>query len=94
MCVVPDRPSLPGNEPRALVLYSTPADHPDALPHLSSESSSPGPESDRASPRPAMASATSHWGTLINPDKSPAPLLEQLCLGIAQLMVRQTSRPT
>ncbi|KAJ5109452.1 hypothetical protein N7456_006127 [Penicillium angulare] len=26
------------------------------------------------------------WGTLINPDKSPAPLLEQLCLGIAQLM--------
>ncbi|KAJ5807634.1 hypothetical protein N7447_011090 [Penicillium robsamsonii] len=33
-----------------------------------------------------MASDT-HWGTLINPDKSPAPLLEQLCLGIAQLMV-------
>ena len=27
------------------------------------------------------------WGTLINPDKSPAPLLEQLCLGIAQLIV-------
>ncbi|CAI7596518.1 unnamed protein product [Penicillium glandicola] len=27
-----------------------------------------------------------YWGTLINPDKSPAPLLEQLCLGIAQLM--------
>ncbi|KAJ5427624.1 hypothetical protein N7491_008066 [Penicillium cf. griseofulvum] len=27
-----------------------------------------------------------HWGTLINSDKSPAPLLEQLCLGIAQLM--------
>jgi hypothetical protein len=27
------------------------------------------------------------WGVLINPDKSPAPLLEQLCLGIAQLMV-------
>ncbi|CAG8102138.1 unnamed protein product, partial [Penicillium nalgiovense] len=33
-----------------------------------------------------MASADIHWGTLINPDKSPAPLLEQLCLGIAQLM--------
>ncbi|KAJ5177352.1 uncharacterized protein N7500_000051 [Penicillium coprophilum] len=27
-----------------------------------------------------------HWGKLINSDKSPAPLLEQLCLGIAQLM--------
>ncbi|GFG20822.1 hypothetical protein IFM61606_00814 [Aspergillus udagawae] len=26
------------------------------------------------------------WGVLINPDKSPTPLLEQLCLGIAQLM--------
>lgn len=34
-----------------------------------------------------MASAEIDWGTLINPDKSPAPLLEQLCLGIAQLMV-------
>ncbi|OQD62436.1 hypothetical protein PENPOL_c012G05913 [Penicillium polonicum] len=33
-----------------------------------------------------MASADIQWGTLINPDKSPAPLLEQLCLGIAQLM--------
>ncbi|KAJ5951673.1 uncharacterized protein N7479_010086 [Penicillium vulpinum] len=33
-----------------------------------------------------MASADNHWGTLINSDKSPAPLLEQLCLGIAQLM--------
>ncbi|KAJ5681390.1 uncharacterized protein N7477_001330 [Penicillium maclennaniae] len=33
-----------------------------------------------------MASTSTHWGTLINPDKSPAPLLEQLCLGIAQLM--------
>lgn len=29
-----------------------------------------------------------YWGPLINPDKSAAPLLEQLCLGIAQLMVR------
>jgi hypothetical protein len=38
-----------------------------------------------------MASADIHWGTLINSDKSPAPLLEQLCLGIAQLMV--SSRP-
>jgi hypothetical protein len=27
------------------------------------------------------------WGVLINPDKSPTLLLEQLCLGIAQLMV-------
>jgi hypothetical protein len=27
------------------------------------------------------------WGVLINPDKSPTPLLEQLCLGIAQVMV-------
>jgi hypothetical protein len=35
------------------------------------------------------ANSDSHWGTLINPDKSPAPLLEQLCLGIAQLMVSQ-----
>ncbi|KAI9043576.1 uncharacterized protein KD926_003346 [Aspergillus affinis] len=26
------------------------------------------------------------WGMLINPDKSPAPLLEQLCLAIAQIM--------
>ncbi|KAJ5109656.1 hypothetical protein N7532_002301 [Penicillium argentinense] len=33
-----------------------------------------------------MSSAANSWGTLINPDKSPAPLLEQLCLGIAQLM--------
>lgn len=28
------------------------------------------------------------WGTLINADKSPSPRLEQLCLGIAQVMVR------
>lgn len=35
-----------------------------------------------------MSFAANSWGTLINPDKSPAPLLEQLCLGIAQLMVR------
>ncbi|GAD96278.1 conserved hypothetical protein [Paecilomyces variotii No. 5] len=27
-----------------------------------------------------------YWGALINPDKGPAPLLEQLCLGIAQIM--------
>lgn len=27
------------------------------------------------------------WGTLINLDKSPAPLLENLCLGIAQQIV-------
>ncbi|KAJ5895627.1 hypothetical protein N7495_007318 [Penicillium taxi] len=31
-------------------------------------------------------SSASHWGTLINPDKSPAPLLEQLCLGVAKVM--------
>lgn len=38
----------------------------------------------------AMSSAQSlggnYWGTLIRPDKSPAPLLELLCLGIAQFM--------
>ncbi|RAL11923.1 uncharacterized protein BO97DRAFT_425221 [Aspergillus homomorphus CBS 101889] len=28
----------------------------------------------------------SFWGVLINPDKSPAPLLEQLCLEIAQII--------
>ncbi|OKL63532.1 hypothetical protein UA08_01205 [Talaromyces atroroseus] len=32
-----------------------------------------------------------YWGTLINPDKSPAPLLEQLCVGLAQLMVKLDS---
>lgn len=31
--------------------------------------------------------AMSQWGPLINSDKSPTPLLEQLCLGIAQLIV-------
>ena len=37
---------------------------------------------------PAMSfSDHYYWGPLVNPDKSPAPLLEQLCLGIAQLMV-------
>ncbi|KAL4801973.1 hypothetical protein BDV18DRAFT_68666 [Aspergillus unguis] len=39
---------------------------------------------------PTMAFAYDHeaefWGVLINPDKSPSPLLEQLCLGIAQVM--------
>jgi hypothetical protein len=39
-----------------------------------------------SSAQDADAGANS-WGPLINPDKSPAPLLEQLCLGIAQLMV-------
>ncbi|KAJ5325212.1 uncharacterized protein N7506_008314 [Penicillium brevicompactum] len=33
-----------------------------------------------------MSSAQNSWGTLINSDKSPAPLLEQLCLSIAQVM--------
>ncbi|KAE8375545.1 hypothetical protein BDV26DRAFT_12650 [Aspergillus bertholletiae] len=32
------------------------------------------------------------WGVLINPDKSPTPLLEQLCLGIAQVMVSEKKR--
>ncbi|KAL4911834.1 major facilitator superfamily domain-containing protein [Aspergillus aurantiobrunneus] len=40
--------------------------------------------------RPTMAFAYDHeaefWGMLINPDKSPSPLLEQLCLGIAQVI--------
>lgn len=40
-----------------------------------------------------MSSAANSWGILINPDKSPAPLLEQLCLGIAQLMVRPLFEP-
>jgi hypothetical protein len=40
---------------------------------------------------PDISDEMSSWGTLINPDKSPAPLLEQLCLGIAQLMVSKTS---
>ncbi|KAL4783437.1 major facilitator superfamily domain-containing protein [Aspergillus varians] len=39
---------------------------------------------------PTMAYAYDHeaefWGMLINPDKSPSPLLEQLCLGIAQVI--------
>ena len=46
--------------------------------------------------RPTMAFAYDHeaefWGALINPDKSPSPLLEQLCLGIAQLMVSVLDR--
>ncbi|EPS31002.1 hypothetical protein PDE_05956 [Penicillium oxalicum 114-2] len=41
-----------------------------------------------------MASAASQWGTLINQDKSPAPMLEQLCLGIAQIMHSFDSNPT
>lgn len=40
---------------------------------------------------PEIPNEMSSWGTLINPDKSPAPLLEQLCLGIAQLLVSITS---
>ena len=80
MCV-PDRPSLPGDDHGALCLYSA------AAPGDALESSS-ACSSDCGSPCPAMSSAASSWGTLINPDKSPAPLLEQLCLGIAQLMVR------
>ncbi|KAI9925766.1 hypothetical protein ASPWEDRAFT_42439 [Aspergillus wentii DTO 134E9] len=31
--------------------------------------------------------SANYWGRLINPDKSPAPLLEQLCLEIARLMI-------
>ena len=34
------------------------------------------------------------WGTnLINPDKSASPLLDQLCLGIARLIVRSRFAP-
>jgi hypothetical protein len=29
-----------------------------------------------------------YWGYLFKPDKSAAPLLEQLCLGIAKIIVR------
>ncbi|KAJ5698109.1 hypothetical protein N7462_000114 [Penicillium macrosclerotiorum] len=88
MCV-PDRPSLPGDDPRALCLYSGPGDDPNL------DSTSTCSEADRASPSPAMPSTASHWGSLINPDKSPAPLLEQLCLGIAaQLMPSFDSNPT
>ncbi|KAL3494342.1 major facilitator superfamily domain-containing protein [Aspergillus germanicus] len=41
--------------------------------------------------RPNMASFSfdheaDFWGVLINPDKSPSPLLEQLCLGIAHVI--------
>lgn len=39
---------------------------------------------------PAMSNySANYWGRLINPDKSPAPLLEQLCLEIARLMVSE-----
>ncbi|KAL4888504.1 hypothetical protein BDV59DRAFT_188534 [Aspergillus ambiguus] len=34
----------------------------------------------------ARHDGTNFWGVLINSDKSPAPLLEGLCLGIAQIM--------
>ncbi|KAL2004151.1 hypothetical protein VTN02DRAFT_6248 [Thermoascus thermophilus] len=37
-------------------------------------------------PSPHNLGGGNYWGTLIRPDKSPAPLLELLCLGIAQLM--------
>ncbi|CAI7607301.1 unnamed protein product [Penicillium manginii] len=80
MCV-PDRSSLPGDERTALCLYSASAPG-DALESSSSSTCS----SNCASPHLAMSPAANSWGTLINPDKSPAPLLEQLCLGIAQLM--------
>jgi hypothetical protein len=45
--------------------------------------------------RPTMASFSfdheaDFWGVLINPDKSPSPLLEQLCLGIAHMIVSWT----
>lgn len=86
MCV-PDRPSLPGDDHGALCLYSA------AAPGDALESSS-ACSSDCGSPCPAMSSAASSWGTLINPDKSPAPLLEQLCLGIAQLMASFDSSGT
>ena len=34
-----------------------------------------------------MQAAQDYWGYLINSDKSPAPLLEQLLLGIANYIV-------
>ncbi|KAF7715904.1 Uncharacterized protein PECH_005759 [Penicillium ucsense] len=99
MCAaaVPDRSSLPGDESRALILYSTVSSHPDALPqHTSSVQSDASFErsSTSTSAQPNMASAASQWGTLINPDKSPASMLEQLCLGIAQIMHSFDSNPT
>lgn len=33
------------------------------------------------------AMATNYWRKLINPDKSPSPVLEQLCFGIAKVVV-------
>lgn len=36
------------------------------------------------------SSGGDYWGTLINADKSPTPLLEELCIGLAQLMVGLT----
>lgn len=39
----------------------------------------------------AQDPGANYWGTLINPDKSPAPLLEQLCLGIARLIVSRSA---
>jgi hypothetical protein len=35
----------------------------------------------------SAASAQEYWGYLIMPDKAPAPLLEQLLLGIANYIV-------
>ncbi|KAJ5730906.1 uncharacterized protein N7483_005414 [Penicillium malachiteum] len=51
------------------------------------DSPDPGNELAAISRSDPGSSDAMSWGTLINPDKSPAPLLEQLCLGIAtQLM--------
>ena len=70
---VPDRPSLPVVDLLALL----------PIPSCTSYALARGLYIHGA----VMSSASTHWGTLINLDKSPAPLLEQLCLGIAQLMV-------
>lgn len=79
--VVPDRSSLPVDSglSSALLFFVSPSSS--LLLHVLPAVSVP------ALLLTVMSSAASHWGTLINPDKSPAPLLEQLCLGIAQLMV-------
>ncbi|RAO65223.1 uncharacterized protein BHQ10_001235 [Talaromyces amestolkiae] len=34
------------------------------------------------------SSGGDYWGTLINADKSPTPLLEELCIALAQLMIK------
>ncbi|KAL1994472.1 hypothetical protein VTN49DRAFT_1942 [Thermomyces lanuginosus] len=49
---------------------------------LNSRSNSASCEMESPQPPPEE----NYWSTLINPDKSPTPLLEQLCLGIAHVI--------